>query len=124
MNGPPSQPEIKPNQTASAGFHLLKQACLHLLLTPNPHSGLCHLCRVSLFFLPLSQPPPLHPSFASSFGPIDQSTLITWLLSSLLFFLLLHFYLHPLFNPNTLTRSASLDLLILCSPTPCKKDDH
>ena len=94
MNGPPSQPEIKPNQTASAGFHLLKQACLHLLLTPNPHSGLCHLCRVSLFFLPLSQPPPLHPSFASSFGPIDQSTLITWLLSSLLFF-----YFYTLLTP-------------------------
>jgi hypothetical protein len=124
--------QIKANQTAPLGLHLLKPACPHLLLlTPSPHSGLCHLCRVS-HSLPLPLPLFSSPSTTnsssffqpSSFGPIDQSTLIIWLLSSLLFFYFCQFTYALYSTPTRSLKSASLDLLILCSPIPCKKDDH
>jgi hypothetical protein len=66
---------------------LLKQACFIYSFSPQI---LIPASAISAVSLPLSLSLPHHHLFIllspSSFGPIDQSTLIIWLLSSLLFF--------------------------------------
>jgi hypothetical protein len=121
MNGPPSQPEIKPNQTARQG-----STCLNRLasFTPShPKSSFRPLPSLPCLFSSPSLS--LTTTSSSFFHPLllVLSTSLHSLSSCFLrcFSSTSAIYLHPLFNPNTLAQSASLDLLILCSPTPCKK---
>lgn len=94
MNGPAQASQrLSPIKPRRQGSTCLNRLVFIYSFSPQILIPASAISAVSLS-LPLLQPPPLHPSFTLFFGPIDQSTLIIWLLSSLLFF-----YFYNLLTP-------------------------